>query len=189
MPHSPRLEGSSLYLRGLDHVDASKAYSDWLNNPQVNRYLETRHEKQSIQSIKNFITDKNKSKNEYLFGIFLKLHNKHIGNIKLGPIRKQHKLAEISLFIGETSEWGKGYATEAINIITNHAFNDMKMNKLVASMYAEIKISTRAFISAGWKEEAILKDHYLFNGKPMDLIIVGITAQQYYKNSPEKNPV
>lgn len=189
MPYPPQLESNSLYLRGLENEDVTETYCDWLNDPQVNRYLETRHQFQTLTLIKSFITDKNNSNDEFLFGIFLKENNKHIGNIKFGPIRKLHKLAEVSLFIGETSEWAKGYATEAISLITNHAFNDMNMNKLVASMYAEIKASTRAFISAGWKEEAILKDHYLFNEKPMDIIIVGITAQHYYLKDHVNNSV
>ena len=129
------------------------------------------------------ITNKNQSIDERLFGIFIKEQNKHIGNIKLGPVRNPHKLAEISLFIGDTSEWGKGYATEAISIVTDYAFNELHMNKLIASMYAEIQASTRAFISAGWEEEARLKEHYLHDGKTMDLIIVGITARRFFNKS------
>jgi RimJ/RimL family protein N-acetyltransferase len=183
MPYAPRLESNSLYLRGLDHEDVTETYCEWLNHPLVNRYLETRYKIQTIDDINNFITNKNQSIDERLFGIFIKEQNKHIGNIKLGPVQNPHKLAEISLFIGDTSEWGKGYATEAISIVTDYAFNELHMNKLIASMYAEIQASTRAFISAGWEEEARLKEHYLHDGKTMDLIIVGITARRFFNKS------
>ena len=44
--------------------------------------------KHSLADIRKFVVEKNKSKNEFLFGIFIEKRNEnlHIGNIKLGPI-------------------------------------------------------------------------------------------------------
>jgi len=83
--------------------DISKKYQNWMNDYDVHKYTEQKYKKQSLLDIKNFIKEKNKSKKDFLFGIFLKDKNKniHIGNIKLGQIDFIHKNAEISYFIGE----------------------------------------------------------------------------------------
>ena len=44
----------------------------------------------------------------------IKTTDKHIGNIKLGPINWIHRYGDISLLIGDKDYWGKGIATEAI---------------------------------------------------------------------------
>ena len=47
-------------------------YLKWLNDIDVTKYTEQRHYKKILKKIKNFINEKNKSLNDYLFGIFFK---------------------------------------------------------------------------------------------------------------------
>ena len=99
--------------------DISKKYQKWMNDLEVQKYTEQKYKKHSIADIKNFVRKKNKSKNEFLYGIFLKKNNFniHIGNIKLGPVNYIYKTSDISYFIGEKEMWGKGYTTLAFKKI------------------------------------------------------------------------
>ena len=93
-----------IYLRQLNPTkDIGAKYQKWMNDMEVNKYTEQKYKKHSLKNIKHFVIQKNKSKNEFLYGIFLKKTKSHIGNIKLGPINFIHKFAEISYFIGEKS--------------------------------------------------------------------------------------
>ena len=113
-----------IYLRRLHPTkDVGIKYQKWMNDTEVQKYTEQKHKRHSLKDIKNFIIKKNKSKNELLFGIFLKKKKSHIGNIKLGPINFTHKHAEISYFIGEKKLWGKGYTTKAIKEIISSIIN------------------------------------------------------------------
>ena len=176
MPSGPRLSGSRISLRALTGSDVTQRYLGWLNDPAVNRFLETRHQQQSVNAIEAFVEAKNASADEWLFGIFVDQPDPHIGNVKLGPVRARHRLGEVSLFAGDRLVWGKGYATEAIALVTAYGFEQLGLNKLTASMYAENEGSVRAFERAGWQREARLKDHYIHDGAPMDLIVVGCRA-------------
>ena len=109
-----------LFLKKLDpKKDITKKYQKWMNDPEVHKYTEQRYKKHSLKDIRKFVKEKNKSKTEFLFGIFLKKNKilNHIGNIKLGPINFIHKTAETSYFLGEKDLWGKGYTTIAIKKI------------------------------------------------------------------------
>jgi len=172
MAIGPRLDTERIYLRPLSKADVTQRYVEWLADTLVNRFLETRHELQTLEGTARFVAAKNASADEYLFGIFLKDGDRHVGNIKVGPARAAHKLGEISLFVGDRSVWGQGIATEAIRAASAFAFSGVGLRKLVATMYAGNLGSVSAFLRAGYKEEAVLTSHYLIDGKPSDLRVL-----------------
>ena len=133
------LKKKNIYLKTLEESDYSKKYYNWLNDKEINKYLETRFKKNSKKDIINFIKSNTSSSDTYLFGIFVnKLSNlDHIGNIKIGPINLNHKYAYVSYFIGEKEYWGKGYATEACYGLLNYVKKNTAFKNLKAYVYKE----------------------------------------------------
>ena len=165
-----RINGDRIYLRKVELSDVNQAYVDWLNDPKVNQYLETRYELQTMDSVRKYVEKMVVKENELFFAICLIENDKHIGNIKLGPINSEHKFAEVSLFIGVKDQWGKGYATESISILSHYALDELKLHKLTAGCYANNIGSVKAFKKAGFIEEGIWKNQYLCNGEYVDRI-------------------
>jgi RimJ/RimL family protein N-acetyltransferase len=161
-----------IYLQTINKQDANDEYVQWLNDPQVNQYLETRFYQQDLQSVSAFIANIIATPNEHLFTIRLKDNDQHIGNIKIGGINKHHGVGYISLFIGDKTVWGKGYAKQAIQLVSDYAFNTLQLRKLSARAYQPNIGSTKAFLSAGYKHDGIFKDHFMLHGKACDLIQV-----------------
>ncbi|REL34809.1 GNAT family N-acetyltransferase [Thalassotalea euphylliae] len=163
-----------IYLQEISIDDASQTYVDWLNDPKVNQYLETRFYHQDLAAVIDFINGIMANPNEHLFTIRLAANDRHIGNIKVGGIKPVHLIGDVSLFIGEKSCWGKGYAQQAIELISRYGFESLKLRKLCAGAYKPNIGSTKAFLKAGYQKDGILKDHYLLDGKPCDLVQVGL---------------
>ena len=119
------------------------------------------------------MSDINKSKNIFLFGIFLK--NKrtlnHIGNIKLGPIHEYYKSSHISYFIGDKKFLNKGYTTLAIKKIIKIA-KKKKVKKLKAGIveinYGSIKVVKKN----GFKKEATLVSEELHGKKRYNFLFM-----------------
>lgn len=97
------LESERLILRPIKISDCNERYLSWLQNPAINRYLETRWSEQTLESIRDFVEAKIVSDMEFLFAIVEKESNEHIGNIKIGPVNSHHMFADVSYFIGEQS--------------------------------------------------------------------------------------
>ena len=76
-----KINSNRLYLRRLTVDDASQQYVDWLNDPDVSRFIEVRHSFQTISSCQDFIENANGDENSYLFGIFERVNNNHIRRI------------------------------------------------------------------------------------------------------------
>lgn len=163
-----------MHLRALGPEDATQRYLDWMCDPQVNRYLESRFATHTQESLRSFVTAMNASPDNYLFGMFLESQGEHIGNIKIGSISEHHRHADVGLIIGAKTAWGKGYGTEAIRLVTRYAFDELGLNKLYAGMYVENVGSTRAFLKAGYREIGVLKRHVLCHGCFIDSLMVEI---------------
>jgi RimJ/RimL family protein N-acetyltransferase len=154
------LETPRLTLRSLSSSDVTSRYVGWLNDSEVNRYLETRHTVQSKETVRAFVESMNASIDNLLLGLFVKVDSRHIGNVRLGPIINHHRHAAIGLVIGEKSEWHKGLAAEAIDAVAGHALRVLDLRKVIAGFYAGNTISMKAFRRAGFVEEARLRDHW-----------------------------
>lgn len=168
------LLGKSIYLRSLNIDDASLDYLSWLCDPEINRYLEIRFmPSQTIAQLRDFINKIADSSDSLLFGIFLHQGDRHIGNIKLGPVDWNHRTADIGLLIGDREQWGKGFATAAIALISHYAFHDLKLVKLTAGCYAENRGSINAFLKAGFTQEGIRVLQWKMEDRRQDGILLG----------------
>lgn len=164
----PVLRSARLELKSLDPAALDPAYVAWLNDPDVNRYLETRFSVQTSEGVAEFVRGANASPDNYLFGIFA--DERHIGNIKLGPVDKHHRRGEVGLLIGDRAQWGRGIGCEAITLVTDFAFGVLGLHKVTAGCYALNGGSYRAFLNAGWKDAGRFVEHVLLDGAWCDVL-------------------
>ena len=179
MALGPALEGARVALRPVTAADVGPLYLGWLNDPEINRFLDSRHRESSEDSVRAFVDRVTARDGDYLFAIRLAPDGRHIGNVRLGPIRAEHRLAELSLYIGDRAAWGRGYGGETVALVTRFAFEALHLNKTIGRSYAANEASIRAFLRAGYRQEGRLRAHYLLDGKPMDLVVMGCTAGDY----------
>jgi [ribosomal protein S5]-alanine N-acetyltransferase len=167
------LVGHHLYLRQVCIGDVNENYCKWMNDPEVIQYLESRFESHSIESLLEYVKRFQGDKDNMFFAIVLKGDHKHIGNIKIGPINWFHRFADIGIMIGEKSYWGRGYASEAIILLVEHAFRNLDLHKVTAGCYEQNQGAIKAFQKAGFGIEGIRKKHCLSHGKYVDSILLG----------------
>lgn len=151
---------NEIKIKPLTEENATLDYVEWLNNTEINQYLESRFIEHSKKTIAKYITELNESKQDYLFGIFDKELGKHIGNIKIGPVNPIYRRAEVGLLIGDKNYWGKGIASKAIGLICDYSKNELDLHKLEAGCYADNIGSLKAFLKSGFVIEGQLKDHF-----------------------------
>ncbi len=173
------LIGNNIYIRQIKLEDCTDEYVKWLNDPQVNQYLETRWTIQDIDSIKSFVKYQRENEHSYLFAIICKNDDRHIGNIKLGPIEVHHKHADISYFIGDKESWGKGFATEAISLICEFGFSELNLHRIEAGSYRGAVGSWKALERNGFKREAVFREQALSGEKYTDVYRYGLILSEW----------
>lgn len=168
------IHGTNLVLHCLEERHASDTYLSWMLDPEVNQYLESRHLTPTVEDLRSYINEMRDSTHSYLFGIFTANDGVHRGNIKLGPISEPHNSAVIGIIIGDKSVWGKGYASEAIGMLTEWAFLDLGLEKLWAGAYAVNQGSVRAFEHNEYTIEGLQRRHVnLPSGERGDVVLLG----------------
>lgn len=159
-----------LFLLEPELVDDE--YVAWLNDPVVNRYLESRFARHDLASTRSFVRNALEDPGVLFLGIRSRASGRHVGNIKLGPIDRRHGLGEIGIMVGARDAWGKGIASAAIECMATIAGGELGLRKLTAGCYGTNTGSARAFEKAGFAVEGRRPAHFLLDGKPEDLLLL-----------------
>ncbi|MCB9233665.1 MAG: GNAT family N-acetyltransferase [Bacteroidia bacterium] len=173
-PRTYYLAGERLYLRELRPEDAAGNYLAWMNDPEITQFLESRFRSYTEQDLLDYIEVTSQDPNSYPMAICQSVDGRHVGNIKLGPVNTIHRHGDIGIIIGERDCWGKGYATEAIRLLVDFAFEELGLHKVTAGCYSDNPGSAKAFLKAGFVEEGVKKEQYLSNGVYVDGILLGM---------------
>jgi len=144
-----KIEGNRIYLRSLTESDASERYCSWINDQEVNIYLDSK--KITVNELKNYIRVRDKDPNCLFLGIFLKSNREHIGNIKLEPIDFIEKKATLGILVGDKDYWNKGIATEAIKLLISYTFEKLELNEINLGVYKQNFGAIKAYLKTGFK--------------------------------------
>ena len=165
-------EQLELFPLNTEHV--TQQYVDWLNDPAVNRFLESRFQRHTLESTQAFVRACDANPEQLFAGIrYRPLGSAHVGNVKL-DLNRKHGLAEVGILIGEREIYGRGVASQAIMLISGIARRDLGLRRLTAGCYASNEGSVRAFVKAGFTVEGRRPGHFLLEGRPEDLILMGL---------------
>ena len=73
----------------------------------------------------------------------------------------------------------KGYASEAIAIVLNYYFNELRFNKCTVQVYDFNEGSKALHRSMGFVEEGRLRDSKYSHGQYYDILLYGITKKEF----------
>ena len=164
-----------IFIKTLVLEDVEEQYVDWLNDYEIIKFTEQKYFKHTMDSTKDFVAKKYFSKNDLLFGIFVE--GLHVGNIKLGPIKFEHMVAEISYFIGNKEFWGKGIASKCVKTIVQFAIVDLGLKKINAGYYENNIGSAKVFQKCGFVIEGIRHSDVSFENNRINLVLVGFAKK------------
>lgn len=176
-----RMIGEKIYLRQIIMDDCNERYVAWLNDPEVNQYLETKWSEQDIDAVRLFVKTQMENVHSVLFAIVNMDNDLHIGNIKIGPVHSHYKHADISYFIGEKTYWNKGIVSEAINLVCQFGFVNLNLHRIEAGAYECAIGSWKALEKCNFKREGVFRKQVFFNNEYIDIYRYGLLKEEYKK--------
>ena len=174
---------TKVFLRPLKEEDVNENYLSWFKDKQVTKFLWVDGDSLTVEIVKNYIKQGYDTKSYFMYAICLKENGKHIGNLKIGPIDYKHACSDLVTVIGDRTQWGKGLATEAIQLGIKLAFEKYNMRKLSAGMISGNIGSIKAYTKAGFIIEGSLKDQYVVNNEYQDKVMVGCFNPNYVRKT------
>ncbi len=173
MSFNKTLTSERLIFKPLDSSYCTSQYLQWLNDEEVNCYLEI-FEPYSEEQLKQYLDNAENNKNLLFWAIHLKDSNKHIGNIKIDPVNRYHGYGEYGIMMGDRSEWGKGYAAEASKAVLDYCFNQEALRKITLGVVEENTAAVNLYKKLGFETEGFYKRHGFYNGHYCDLLRMAI---------------
>ena len=174
------LLGSQFSLIPFTEEHISDRYIGWLNDPQINRFLEVRLVHQTYETVLEFVQSFYGSTEKYMWGVYLNESSTMIGTATLYNINRHHGSAEIGLLIGEMDYWGKGASMEAIGLIAQFAFETLGLRRLTGGNYASNHGMNFTYKQLGFSLEGKLRQAYLLKpGIYVDGYRWGILAEEW----------
>jgi diamine N-acetyltransferase len=177
------LTGKHVFLRALEREDL-KPLHKWQNDEEVMELA--RSQPDLVKSMASLETELEKAlKGEDTemrrYMIDEKSSGKPIGwcSIRFHTWTGKHHNADLGLCIGEKDKWGKGYGTEATQLLLRESFEQLNLNKVGWWTFAENKGSIALAKKLGFKEEGRLKEQVFFNNQWHDSVIFGLLKSQY----------
>ena len=170
---APILTGSKVSLSQMLESDVTPSYLRWITDPDINKYLESRFQTHSLDSLRRYVRDLRHNPGSMLFKIELVESHEHVGNVKLGPIDWNHRFADTGILIGDEKQHGRGIGTESMILLRDYAFEVLALRKLIASAYEDNIGSMRLFERAGFEVEGVRKSQYLSEGGYTGLVLMG----------------
>lgn len=134
--HTSELKGEHFHLISLTEDRISDEYIHWLNDPEVNRFLEARFSPQTRDTVCAFVRSFYGDVEKYLWGIYDALTRDMVGTVTLGSINYVHGTGEIGLMIGKRDYWGKKASNEAMALAIKFAFYHLKLRRVTGGSYA-----------------------------------------------------
>lgn len=126
-------------------------------------------------------------KNSMAFTMFQKVNgnNEFIGLATLNNIDNLNQRASWGMKI-KTNLKGKGIGYEASLIIIHYAFHYLNMQKIHADFLQENSSSLGLVAKIGLRQEGLLINHLYHQGMFRNLVLVGISKDEFYANNKDK---
>jgi RimJ/RimL family protein N-acetyltransferase len=105
--------------------------------------------------------------------------DKLIGHIRLDHVNSSDRRASLAIGIDDPDCLGKGLGPEAITLVQNLAFNELKLHRLSLRVLAYNTRAIRAYEKCGFKIEGTEREAALIDGTWHDDIVMGILSHEF----------
>jgi RimJ/RimL family protein N-acetyltransferase len=165
--------GEKIWLKSFKKEDMG-LMAKWHNDPEIMRLFAITKES-TEEYWQKWLEKCEASPNVVYFGIAKKGENELIGYVHLDGIMWNHRLCrDIGILIGEKSEWTKGYGTEAMKLMIDHAFNTLGLHRLELMTFPFNRRGLRVWEKCGFKKEGLMRKARLSEGDWHDIIFFGL---------------
>ena len=135
----------------------------------------------SVKKITEWITkDQEKDPPPFLmFGIRTLEDDKLVGFIDLDGTFYPHGEAFVGIGVGDREFWGKGYGTDAMQVILRYAFYELNLRRVSLDTFEYNPRAVRSYEKAGFVHEGAVRDFLHREGQRWDLIFMGILREDW----------
>jgi RimJ/RimL family protein N-acetyltransferase len=178
MPYYRKISGEKCYLSPCCLEDAGK-WAEWLNDMDVS--LPLGDEAYSNCSFEKMQEDARAiaGGHDTIFTIVDLATDAPIGRCLLFGVDGVNRSAEIGIFIGEKSCWGRGYGQEATRLLLEYGFDLLNLHSVMLGVFSFNERAIQAYHKVGFKEIGRRREARIIAGKMYDVVFMDILEDEF----------
>lgn len=102
-----------------------------------------------------------------------------IGLIGLYMVLQPQREAFMGVQIGEREYWGKGYGTDALQVLLRYAFGELNLARISLSVLEGNERAMRSYEKCGFKYEGRERQAWAYEGRRWDEIYMGLLREEW----------
>jgi diamine N-acetyltransferase len=169
------LESENIYLRPFIKEDIPfilKWYNDY------NTRLKTGDTRPVNLADAEKIVDR-KDDSRLWFAIVRRADDSIIGETGLLRMMPEWRTTDLSIIIPDAVNQGKGYGTEAVNLLMKYAFGNLNYNRIAIGVVGFNEEALKFYEKVGFKKEGIQEEGYYCSFKYYDFIMMRILRREF----------
>ena len=175
------LSTDDIYLKKLSSNDNLDNYLEMVNDVEELFFIDDlgRYPLNN-EDIKHYINN--------ISGLFLGIFNQdneHVGNIRVTQPHPINRHCQLGILINKKFR-GKGVGKKAIDLVINHIFLNLNINRVELYVDEENKYAIKMYKEIGFVKEGIKRELVWKNGKYHNYIIYSIIAKDFFKKTDYK---
>jgi RimJ/RimL family protein N-acetyltransferase len=175
------LLGNKVKLTSIKNDDIEKI-CEWYNDAYLLRLFDTMPSyPYSEGHIIDWIKTRQESNEHYMFAIRDKETDEFVGYIDLNGISWNNRVANLSIGIGSSAASGKGYGTEAMNLILKFGFHELNLHRIQLNVISYNEPAIALYEKVGLVREGCYREFVQRDGKKYDMYLYGILYPEWLK--------
>jgi RimJ/RimL family protein N-acetyltransferase len=158
--------------------------NEWENDPRLIYYNDDQpepYQRQSLEETTRYIQRHLEGGNSS--SIHYAIHtideDQFIGYGMIAFIDRYNRSCRLGITIGEVSQWGKGFAKEALQAVIAYCFETLEMNRIGAEIYSINTRSVALFEHLGFTREGVIRQCIYKRGKFIDEYVYGLLREEW----------
>ena len=168
------LQGTLVTLRGLVEGDREQI-ARWKNDPELKRL--TGPAAFTPVPPQDVVLEDDKTTIQ--FAICEAGEETIIGWLALTHISWSNRTAELSIYIGHSSNHGKQLGSDSIDTLLRFAFNELNLHRVELEVVGYNELAIKTYRKLGFTQEGAKREYGERDGKRYDLLQFGLLAKEF----------
>ena len=173
-----RIEGNLVVLRR--HVaDNVEAFRRWYGDPEVARLARYQDTPMREDEVNRFFQIRALGPESLTMAIHERATDRLIGTCAFSQLDGENGSAMYHITIGEKDTWGRGYGTEATQLMLDHAFGTLGLHRVALAVFEFNERAIRAYATCGFLTEGRAREAVWRDGRWWDELSMSVLAPEW----------
>ena len=174
--------GRLVRLSAVDTGEFGRAFANWNRDSEFKRLLQTNAASiPSSKTIKGWLEKEVEESptDFYPFSIRTLDDDTLVGGTDIEVINWSARDSFVAIFIGDRSNWGKGYGTDAMNILVRYAFDELNLRRVSLSVFEYNHRAVKSYEKVGFRHEGQMRKLLNKESQRWDMLLMSIQRDEW----------